>query len=128
MSPCDRRAVLGVIAAGFGGWSPVRAAPTSDFDEWLGELKREARKRGISPDILDQAFAGEQQVRYVDIGDRLVDSRGLLTAEMSEDGLHLSLAAYQIWADALKPVLVERLGEALDVDLAPAATGNPAAR
>ena len=67
-------------------------------------------------------------VRYVDIGDRLVDSRGLLTAEMSEDGLHLSLAAYQIWAEALKPILVERLGAALDVDLAPAATGNPAAR
>jgi hypothetical protein len=47
---------------------------------------------------------------------------------MSEDGLHLSLAAYQIWADALKPILVERLGAALGVDLAPAPTGNPAAR
>jgi len=28
----------------------------------------------------------------------------------------------------LKPILVERLGAALDVDLAPAASGNPAAR
>jgi lysophospholipase L1-like esterase len=74
------------------------------------------------------AFAGEQRVRYLDIGDRLVDSRGLLGAEMSEDGLHLSLAAYQVWADALKPIFVERLGAALDVDIAPAATGNPAAR
>ena len=69
-----------------------------------------------------------QRVRYVDIGDRLVDSRGLLSAEMSEDGLHLSLAAYQVWAEALKPILVERLGAALDVDVAPAATGNPAVR
>ena len=74
------------------------------------------------------AFGEAQGVRYLDIGDRLVDSRGLLSAEMSEDGLHLSLAAYQVWAEALKPILVERLGAALDVDVAPAATGNPAAR
>lgn len=73
-------------------------------------------------------FADEQRIRYVDIGDGLVDSRGLLSEEMSEDGLHLSVAAYQVWADALKPIFVERLGAALDVDLAPAATGNPAAR
>jgi lysophospholipase L1-like esterase len=69
-----------------------------------------------------------QRVRYLDISDRLVDSRGFLSAEMSEDGLHLSLAAYQVWADALKPILVEHLGAALDVDLAPAPTGNPAVR
>jgi len=74
------------------------------------------------------AFAGEQSIRYVDIGDRLVDSRGLLSEEMSEDGLHLSVAAYQVWAEALKPIFVERLGAALDVDVAPAATGNPSAR
>ncbi len=74
------------------------------------------------------ALADERHVRFLDINDRLVDSRGLLLAEMSEDGLHLSLAAYQIWADALKPILVERLGAALDFDVAPTPTGNPAAR
>ena len=70
----------------------------------------------------------EGRVRFVDIGEGLVDSRGRLSETMSDDGLHLSLAAYQIWADALKPILVERLGAALGVDLAPAPTGNPAAR
>jgi lysophospholipase L1-like esterase len=74
------------------------------------------------------ALATKRRVRYVDIGASLVDSRGQLSVAMSEDGLHLSLAAYQVWADALKPILVERLGAALDVDIAPAATGNPAAR
>src|SRR6188768_1729086 len=74
------------------------------------------------------AFGDEGRVHYVDIGERLVDSRGLLSEGMSEDGLHLSLAAYQIWAEALKPILVERLGAVLDVDVAPAPTGNPAAR
>ena len=74
------------------------------------------------------AFALGQGIRYVDIGERLVDSRGVLSEEMSEDGLHLSVAAYQVWAEALKPILVERLGAALDVDIAPAATGNPSTR
>ena len=74
------------------------------------------------------ALGDEGRVRYVDINERLVDSNGLLSEAMSEDGLHLSLAAYQVWAEALKPIFVERLGAALDVDIAPAATGNPAAR
>lgn len=74
------------------------------------------------------ALADGRHVRHLDINDSLADSRGLLREEMSEDGLHLSLAAYQVWADALKPILVERLGAALDVDIAPAPTGNPAAR
>ena len=74
------------------------------------------------------AFADGRQVRFLDINDRLVDARGLLSEEMSDDGLHLSLAAYQVWADALKPILLERLGAALDVDIAPAPTGDPAAR
>jgi hypothetical protein len=47
---------------------------------------------------------------------------------MSQDGLHLSLGAYQVWADALTPVLEERLGPRAERDLAPAPTGNPAAR
>ncbi|HET7607967.1 MAG TPA: GDSL-type esterase/lipase family protein [Gammaproteobacteria bacterium] len=74
------------------------------------------------------AFGARQGVRYLDISERLVDARGALSPQMSDDGLHPSLAAYQIWADALKPILVERLGAALDVDVAPAPTGNPAAR
>ena len=74
------------------------------------------------------AFADGRQVCFLDINDRLVDARGLLSEEMSDDGLHLSLAAYQVWADALKPILLERLGAALDVDIAPAPTGDPAAR
>jgi len=74
------------------------------------------------------AHADGHQVRYLDIGDRLVDPRGVLEDEMSEDGLHLSLAAYQVWADVLTPVLTQRLGARAERDLAPPPTGNPAAR
>jgi lysophospholipase L1-like esterase len=73
-------------------------------------------------------YADGGNVRYLDINDRLVDSRGLLGETMSEDGLHLSLEAYRAWADALQPLLAERLGAPAQRDLAPPPTGNPAAR
>jgi hypothetical protein len=47
---------------------------------------------------------------------------------MSADGLHLTAAGYQIWADALKPVLVEVLGAPAAEDHAPPPTGDPSAR
>ena len=74
------------------------------------------------------AHADGRTVRYVDINDPLVDSRGVLREEMSDDGLHLTLAAYRVWAGALQPILAERLGPRSDRDLAPPPTGNPAAR
>lgn len=74
------------------------------------------------------SYAAGRDVRYVNINDRLADSRGLLREDMSGDGLHLSLAAYEIWADALKPILRERFGPPADRDLAPPPTGNPGAR
>jgi len=46
---------------------------------------------------------------------------------MMADGLHPTAAAYQIWADALKPILRELLGPPSTVDLAPPPTGDPAA-
>jgi lysophospholipase L1-like esterase len=73
-------------------------------------------------------YADGDTVRYLDINDGLVDLHGLLGETMSVDGLHLSLAAYQVWADALRPVLVERLGAPAERDLAPPPTGDPAAR
>lgn len=74
------------------------------------------------------ALADGDRVRFVSINDRLVDANGVLDVDMSEDGLHLSPAAYRIWADALRPILAQRLGAPAARDLAPPPTGNPAAR
>jgi len=74
------------------------------------------------------ALADGDDVRFLSINDRLVDSRGVLADAMSDDGLHLSLAAYRIWAAALRPLLEQRLGAPAARDLAPPPTGNPAAR
>jgi (4-O-methyl)-D-glucuronate---lignin esterase len=73
------------------------------------------------------AYADGAKIRFIDFNDQLADAEGRLRETMSDDGLHPSLAAYQIWADALKPVLTEILGPPADRDRAPAPTGNPEA-
>jgi lysophospholipase L1-like esterase len=72
-------------------------------------------------------FADGQKIRYLNINDKLADGHGkLLDAMMNGDKLHPTVKAYQIWADALKPVLTELLGHPAVVDQAPPPTGNPA--
>jgi lysophospholipase L1-like esterase len=69
-----------------------------------------------------------QKVRYLNINDKLADSDGrLFDGMMNGDKLHLTIKAYQIWADALKPVLTELLGPPAAADLAPPPTGDPGA-
>jgi hypothetical protein len=46
---------------------------------------------------------------------------------MSDDALHFTPKAYQIWADALKPIFTEILGPPASVDQSPPATGDPSA-
>jgi hypothetical protein len=50
---------------------------------------------------------------------------GHLRAGMANDGLHLTPQAYQVWADALKPLLTEILGPPATTDRAPPPTGDP---
>ncbi|MDH7598786.1 MAG: GDSL-type esterase/lipase family protein [Sedimentisphaerales bacterium] len=72
------------------------------------------------------SFADGKQVRYLNINDRLADSEGRLFEGVTDpDKLHLSLKGYQIWADALKPILQELLGPPGAEDYAPPPTGDP---
>src|SRR5690606_7796837 len=69
-----------------------------------------------------------ERLRFIDLADRLADAEGrLLPGVADADGLHLALPAYEIWADALRPVLQEWLGPPADEDLAPPPTGDPSA-
>jgi lysophospholipase L1-like esterase len=77
-------------------------------------------------DNLSQLADGDR-IRYLNINGRLADEDGRLFEGMMADGLHPSLAGYQVWADALVPLLTELLGEPGDEDHAPPPTGNPAA-
>jgi len=74
-------------------------------------------------------FADGRKVRYLNINDRLAGRDGKLFDGMmnANDRLHPTAMAYQVWADALKPVLTELLGPPAAVDHAPAPTGDPSA-
>lgn len=74
------------------------------------------------------AMADEAGIAWVNINGDLAGADGLLLDSMSNDGLHLSEAGYEVWAEALEPLLTEMLGPRAEVDNAPPATGNPAAR
>ena len=74
------------------------------------------------------SMADGKSIRYIDVNAKLVDSTGTLREGITMDGLHPSLAGYQIWADALKPILTEVLGPPKSTDQAPPPTGDPSAR
>lgn len=67
-------------------------------------------------------------IRYVNINAQLADVDGRLFEGMTVDRLHLALKAYQVWADALKPILTELLGPPAQADTAPPPTGDPSAK
>jgi lysophospholipase L1-like esterase len=71
------------------------------------------------------AFADGETVVYLNINDKLADRDGRLFEGVTTDRLHLSINGYQIWADALKPLLTQWLGPPAEVDKAPPATGIP---
>lgn len=96
---------------------------------------------GVFPrqDILDAAAKVERlnrllekgadgkQVRFVDLHDKFVDEQGQIRAGLFPDKLHPALPAYQIWAEALKPIFTEVLGPPAKTDSAPPPTGDPSA-
>jgi lysophospholipase L1-like esterase len=74
-------------------------------------------------------FADGRRVRFLTINDRLADPTGRLVDGVfnERDKLHPTLKGYQIWADALKPILRAQLGPPGTTDLAPPPTGDPSA-
>ena len=72
-------------------------------------------------------LADGHHLRFLDVNDRLADKDGrLVDGVMNErDKLHPTLKGYQIWADALKPILRELLGAPAATDMAPPPTGIP---
>jgi lysophospholipase L1-like esterase len=73
-------------------------------------------------------MADGRTVRYVNVNDKLGDASGTPLDGMTMDGLHPTVKGYQIWADALKPILTEILGPPKATDEAPPPTGDPSAK
>jgi lysophospholipase L1-like esterase len=72
-------------------------------------------------------FADGKAIHHLNINSKLADKDGKLLDGMTMDGLHLSRDGYQVWADALKPLLTEILGPPAKEDHAPPPTGDPSA-
>ena len=74
-------------------------------------------------------LADGKRVRFLNINDRLADSNGMLVEGVldARDKLHPTLEGYEIWANALKPMLLELLGPPGATDNAPPPTGDPSA-
>jgi lysophospholipase L1-like esterase len=53
-----------------------------------------------------------QWIRFLDMSGRLLDKDGNLTTGVSSDGVHLTPRGYQIWAEAIRPVLREMMAAA----------------
>jgi lysophospholipase L1-like esterase len=49
------------------------------------------------------------KTRYLDIGDKFLTPDGVLTKEIMPDFLHPNAKGYQIWADAMQPLLNEMM-------------------
>ena len=70
-----------------------------------------------------------KKIRYLNINHQLADNDGKLVEGMViQDALHLDLKGYQVWADALKPILTELLGRPAKEDHAPPPTGDPSVK
>ena len=49
------------------------------------------------------------KMRYLDIGDKFLSKDGSLSKDVMKDGLHPTVQGYQIWADAMQPLLDQML-------------------
>jgi lysophospholipase L1-like esterase len=52
-----------------------------------------------------------KKVRYLDIGPKFLQEDGTLTKDIMPDLLHLSARGYEIWGEAIMPLLNEMLGK-----------------
>jgi len=74
-------------------------------------------------------LADGRTIRFLNVNDKLADGEGkLFDGMMNNDKLHPALKGYQVWADALKPILTELLGPPAKEDHAPPPTGDPSAK
>jgi lysophospholipase L1-like esterase len=46
-----------------------------------------------------------KSIRYLDIGEKFLDAKGVLSEDIMYDFLHLTSKGYRIWADAMDPTL-----------------------
>ena len=66
------------------------------------------RKQNDAINAIIKDFGDDKDIFFLDIGDKFLDDNGNLSKKIMPDALHPNLDGYQIWADAMMPV-VEKL-------------------
>jgi len=88
--PGTKVLLLGIFPRGADANDPVRA-----------------KIKGINAELAKLDNGGS--TRYLDIGDKFLAPDGSLTKEMFPDALHPAPSGYQIWADAMQPLLASMM-------------------
>lgn len=73
-----------------------------------GQKPSEQRQKNSEASKLASAVADSESIYYQDINDKFIDSDGTLRGDLMPDYLHPSAKGYQIWAEAIEPI-VEKL-------------------
>ena len=72
---------------------------TSTFDK--------KRLNNVAINQIIQRFEDGNRIRYADIGNIFLDKEGNLPKQIMPDSLHLSEDGYNLWAEAIEPLLKE---------------------
>jgi len=51
-----------------------------------------------------------KRVTYIDLGPKIIEPDGTISPEMMPDFVHPTLKGYQIWADAMQPIIDQYAG------------------
>ena len=65
------------------------------------------RKLNAEINAIIRNYADDQQVWYLDIGDKFLDADGNLPKQIMPDRLHPNAKGYEIWAEAMEEKIVE---------------------
>jgi lysophospholipase L1-like esterase len=71
------------------------------------EATNPARERIKAINKIIATYADGKNVRYMDFGDKFLEADGTMSKEVMPDFLHPSPKGYQIWAEAIQPVINE---------------------
>ncbi|WP_049723858.1 GDSL-type esterase/lipase family protein [Gilvimarinus polysaccharolyticus] len=70
------------------------------------------RQRVAATNKLIKRLANNDRIDYYDFGPLFLENDGRISTEIMPDHLHPSVRGYQIWAEALQPILTELLNDA----------------
>jgi lysophospholipase L1-like esterase len=63
------------------------------------------RRKVAAVNSIIKSLAGGQRVTFIDIGPQMIEPDGTISRDMMPDFVHPTAKGYQIWADAIQPVI-----------------------